>query len=334
MARPKVQPGVADDHIEALRRFNRLYTQKIGALDEGHLGSGFALIEVRVLYELTTRRQTTARDLQQELGIDAGYLSRILTSFQKRGFMSRRASPEDGRRMLLAVTARGRRAFAPLDVRACDAVRRLMAPLTPETRALVVGAAQTIHRALAGADRTVESPLILRAHRPGDMGWVVERHGTLYAQEYGWDERFEALVADLVARFIQKLDPRRERCWIAELDGARVGCVFLVRETARVARLRMLLVEPTARGHGLGRHLVNECVRFAREAGYSKITLWTNDILHAARRIYQHAGFELIAEKPHDLFGKGLVGQTWDLDLRRASKPVSSRSKRGARSDA
>ncbi len=299
---------------EAVRRFNRFYTRKIGVLEEKLLKSSFSLTEVRVLYELAHREQPSAADLGRDLGLDAGYLSRMLRRFETRGLIAREPSPADGRQSLLALTERGRETFAPLDARAREEVRAMLRGLTPSERDRLVGALRTVEQLLGGGPGPA-APYRLRTHRPGDMGWVVHRHGVLYAREYGWGERFEALVAEIVAKFINEFDPQRERCWIAERDGEPVGSVFLVKHAKQVAKLRLLLVEPSARGLGIGRHLVAECVDFARAAGYRKVILWTNDVLHAARRIYQAAGFRLVREEPHDLFGRGLVGQTWELEL-------------------
>ena len=300
--------------IAAVRRFNRFYTRRIGVLREGLLESPFSLAEARVLYELAQRERATASELMRDLGLDAGYLSRILASFRKRGLIQRQASTADGRRILLQLTPDGRKAFAPLDSRARRDIGAMLAPLPDGERNRLVAAMQTIERLLEGADVRA-APYLLRPHRPGDIGWVVHRHGVLYAQEYGWDERFEALVAGIAARFVENYDAAGERCWIAERDGENVGCVFLVRQSRTVAKLRLLLVEPAARGHGIGARLVDECVRFARQARYRKIMLWTNDVLHAARHLYEKAGFQLVGKKRHHSFGHALVGQTWELKL-------------------
>ena len=300
--------------IAAVRRFNRFYTRRIGVLREGLLESPFSLAEARVLYELAQRERATASELMRDLGLDAGYLSRILASFRKRGLIQRQASTADGRRILLQLTPDGRKAFAPLDSRARRDVGAMLEPLPDGERNRLVAAMQTIERLLEGADVRA-APYLLRPHRPGDIGWIVHRHGVLYAQEYGWDERFEALVAGIAARFVENYDAAGERCWIAERDGENVGCVFLVRQSRTVAKLRLLLVEPAARGHGIGARLVDECVRFARQARYRKIMLWTNDVLHAARHLYEKAGFQLVGKERHHSFGHALVGQTWELKL-------------------
>jgi DNA-binding MarR family transcriptional regulator/N-acetylglutamate synthase-like GNAT family acetyltransferase len=300
--------------VAAVRGFNRFYTQKIGVLDEGLLKSRFSLTEARVLYELANRERPTATELCGDLGLDAGYLSRILRRFEQGGLLARTTSKVDGRQSLLALTAKGRAAFAPLDSRSRREIGVLMGGLGQPDQARLVAAMATIER-LLGARPQNGTPYLLRPHQPGDMGWVVHRHGALYAQNYGWDERFEALVAEIVAQFIARFDARTERCWIAERDGEIIGSVFLVRKSKTVAKLRLLLVEPSARGLGLGSRLVEECLRFARQAGYRKITLWTNDILHAARHIYVKAGFRKVGSERHHSFGHDLVGETWELTL-------------------
>ncbi len=303
-----------DKRVRAVRRFNRFYTRTIGVLEEGHLRSPFSLAAVRVLYELAHRDQPAAAAIAEELGLDAGYLSRILSGFEKRGLVSKRPSAADGRQSLLGLTKRGRKAFAPLDSKADKEVSALLTRLPETEQKRLVGAMRSIERLLGGRPDP-GAPYLLRLHQPGDMGWVVHRHGVLYAQEYGYDERFEALVAEIVAQFIHNLDPKRERCWIAERDGENVGSVFLVKKSEKVAKLRLLLVEPSARGLGIGRRLVEECIQFARRTSYRKITLWTNEGLHAAQHIYQALGFKWLHEEPHNIFGDGLVGQTWELAL-------------------
>jgi DNA-binding MarR family transcriptional regulator/GNAT superfamily N-acetyltransferase len=303
-----------DRRVGDVRHFNRFWTRQIGVLREGYLESPFSLTEVRVLYELAHREETTASELGEELGLDAGYLSRILRGFEKHGLIHKRPSEADGRRRLLRLTKRGREAFAPLDARSRSEIGAMLCGVSIAGQERLVKAMRAIERLLGGRPDPVV-PYVLRPHRPGDMGWVVHRHGVLYAREYGWDEHFEALVAEIVAKFIQQYDPRLERCWIAERDDEMVGCVFLVRESEEIAKLRLLLVEPEARGLGIGSRLVEECIRFARQAGYLKITLWTNDVLNSARRIYEAMGFRLVHEKPHHSFGHDLVGQTWELML-------------------
>ncbi len=300
--------------VEAVRRFNRFYTRRIGVLEEGLLQSPFSLTEVRVLYELAHRDKPAAGELGRDLGLDAGYLSRMLRSFEARGFIARVPSEADGRQQLLTLTERGRKAFAPLDERARQQVREMLREVPAAGQDRLVGAMRTVER-LLGGEPARGAPFRLRTHRPGDMGWVIFRHGELYAEEYGWDERFEALVAEIVTQFMKKYDPKCERCWIAERDGERVGSVFLVKQSKQVAKLRLLLVEPSARGSGIGKRLVAECVRFARRCCYRTLTLWTNDVLHAARCIYEAAGFRLVREEPHQSFGHGLTGQTWELHL-------------------
>ena len=300
--------------VAAVREFNRFYTSRIGVLDEDYLASRFSLTEVRVLYELAHRRTATASELGRDLGIDAGYLSRIVRGFARRGIVARAAATDDGRKSILRLTARGKATVAPLEARAREQIAALLEDVPAVEQERMVGAMRTIERGMRPGPRRAPH-VVLRSHRPGDMGWVVERHGTLYWREYGWDETFEALVADIVAKFITHLDATRERCWIAEVDGERVGCVFCVKKSTTVAKLRLLLVDPSARGLGVGSRLVDECIRFARASGYREMTLWTNDVLVAARRIYERAGFELVESERHRSFGKALVGQNWRLRL-------------------
>ncbi len=307
---PQSDPG----RIAAVRHFNRFYTRQIGVLREKPYRSPFSLTEVRVLYELARREKPTAAELSRDLGLDAGYLSRILAGFDKRGWLDKKPSNADGRQSFLSLTAQGRNGFAPLDARSREEVGTILAGLSIAQQNRLIDAMHTIEM-LLGAQSKHEPAYILRPHQPGDMGWVVHRHGVLYAQEYQWDERFEALVAEIAAKFIQNFDPRRERCWIAEREGQIIGCVFLVKHSKTVAKLRLLLVEPAARGLGIGKRLVEECVRFARQAGYKKITLWTQNSLHAARGIYEKAGFRLVEHHPHHGWGHDLVAETWDLVL-------------------
>ena len=303
-----------DQRVKAMRRFNRFYTKRIGVLHEGLLGSPYSLTEVRVLYELAHRDKPTAAELSKELGVDPGYLSRILRSFQKRGLITKARSEADGRQSHLSLTARGRKAFAPLDRRSHDEIQAMLIDLSATDQHRLVQAMQTIETVL-DPRREPKVPYLLRPHQPGDMGWVIHRHGALYAQEYGWDETFEALVAEIGAKFLREFDPKRERCWIAEREGEIVGSVFLVKKSPTVAKLRLMYVEPKARGLGIGKRLVEECMRFARQVGYRKITLWTNSVLLAARHIYQKAGFHLIHEERHHSFGHDLIGETWELKL-------------------
>jgi len=304
----------AERRIAIVRRFNRFYTKQIGLLGEGYLETPFSLTEARVLYELAHRERPSATELARELALDAGYLSRILKAFERRRLLTRTQSKSDGRQSHLALTARGRAAFAPLDVRSREDIGAMLTRLAPGEQQRLIDAMRTVETVL-GAGPEGKAAFVLRPHQPGDLGWVVHRHGALYAQEYGFDERFEALVARVVAKFAECYDPRRERCWIAEKDGEVVGSVFLVRRSRSVAQLRLLLVEPRARGLGIGERLVAECVRFARQAGYRKVSLWTNSVLRAARRLYQAAGFRRIHREPHRSFGKSLVGETWELNL-------------------
>jgi DNA-binding MarR family transcriptional regulator/GNAT superfamily N-acetyltransferase len=300
--------------VAAVREFNRFYTSRIGVLDEGYLASRYSLTEVRVLYELAHRGSATASELGRDLGIDPGYLSRILRGFARRGILARTAARDDARKSILRLTARGKATVAPLEARARDQIGLMLEKVPPAEQDRLVASMRTIERGLRTGPPAAPK-VVLRPHRPGDMGWVVERHGALYWQEYGWDESFEALVADIAAKFITHLDPKRERCWIAEADGERVGCVFCVKKSKTVARLRLLLVEPGARGLGIGSRLVDECIGFARATGYRELTLWTNDVLVAARKIYERAGFKLIESERHRSFGKALVGQNWTLRL-------------------
>lgn len=300
--------------LDEVRRFNRFYTSRIGVLDEGLLDSPFSLTEVRVLYEIAHRDGATAARLADDLRIDRGYLSRMLRRFETQGLLRRTASAEDGRASLLGLSARGRRTFSALNARQESAIAALLASLTPVQQQRMVSAMTEIQRVL-DAPASTTSPWILRPPVPGDLGWVVHRHGALYAQEYGYDEHFEALVAEIVAEFVKNREPTRERCWIAERSGEIAGSVFLVRKSQTVAKLRLLYVEPTARGLGIGGRLVDECIRFARQAGYRRMTLWTQSELVSARRIYESAGFKLVARKPHRSYGKDLVAETWELRL-------------------
>jgi DNA-binding MarR family transcriptional regulator/GNAT superfamily N-acetyltransferase len=305
-------------HTDAVRRFNRFYTRQIGLLQEGLLDSPFSLTEARVLYELAHRDKPTAGEIGGELGLDAGYLSRILGSFEKRKLIEKIPSATDRRQSLLTLTRHGRKVFAPLEARSKAQVAAMLAALPEAGQFRLVAAMDTL-QALLGKPATSTGPsgepYAVRTHRPGDLGWVVHRHGVLYAQEYGYDETFEALVAEIVAKFIQNYVAIRERCWIAEHEGEIAGSIFLVAESNSVAKLRLLLVEPSARGLGIGARLVSECVRFARRAGYQKIVLWTQSELDAARHVYRKAGFSVIEEKQHRSFGKDLTAETWELLL-------------------
>ena len=304
-----------EHRIAAVREFNRFYTQKIGMLQEGLLDSPFSLPEARVLYELAHRDAPTASDIAGDLALDAGYLSRILRGFRRRGFLRRQTSADDARRRRLSLTASGHAAFAPLDERSRRDIGTWLGKLPEPDQTRLVGAMKAI-RGLLSPELAAPPVYVLRPHRPGDIGWITWRHGVLYAAEYGWDETFEAMVAAMMARFIENFDARRECCWIAEQEGEPVGSVALVDEGNGVARLRILLVEPAARGHGIGRRLVAECLRCARRAGYRKIVLSTYSVLLAARRIYEAAGFRRVAQRQERAYGKRLLAETWELDLR------------------
>ncbi len=300
--------------IDAVRSFNRFFTRRIGVLREGLLHTPYSLTEARVLFEIASREQATASDFSRDLGLDPGYLSRILSGLERRGLITRAPSETDARRRILSLTSEGWEAFSVLDDRSREEIAELLGGLCKEEQRRLLGAMRTIESVLDRRLKFSES-FFVRTHEPGDMGWVVGRHGELYFREYGWDERFEALVARIAADFIDGYDPAWERCWIAEMEGERVGCVFCVRESDSVAKLRLLLVEPGARGLGLGGRLVEECVRFARSRGYETLTLWTNSVLDVARRIYEEQGFRLVEEEEHHSFGKNLVGQNWELEL-------------------
>lgn len=332
---PRVRPSaaaasgeVAPEVISAVRKFNRFYTRQIGVLNEAFLDSEFSLAEGRVLFEVAHREEPTATDVGRALGLDAGYVSRILRSFQRRRLIVREPSATDARQRLLRLTKQGRAAIDGLDRRSCHEVGAMLGRVDSTDRARLLGAMRTIEDLLedpAAAERdgqsresrsarTARTPFILRPHQDGDMGWVVHRHAVLYAQEHGW-VGFEGLVAKICAEFLDRFDPVREHCWIAERDGEIIGSVFLVQKSKTVAKLRLLLVEPKARGLGLGRRLVGECVRFARLVGYRKITLWTHANLTAARHLYQEAGFVLVESHPAHSFGHDVVSETWDLTL-------------------
>ncbi len=302
------------DQIAAVRAFNRFYTRKLGVLDQQLLKSPFSLSEARVLYELANRENAAAKEIGIELGLDPGYLSRIIQNFDETGLITRKPLPSDRRQYRLSLTAKGRQAFAKIDRSSHDDVADLLATLPRGDSGRLIEAMAVIER-LLGNPRVSPAPAILRGHRPCDMGWVVQSHRALYASEYGFDSAFEGLVAEIAAKFLASFDASRERCWIAEIDGAQVGSVFLVRHTDDVAKLRLLLVDPAGRGQGLGRRLVAECLSFAQACGYRKITLWTQSILVDARKIYQDAGFVRVASEPHRSFGQSLIGETWELKL-------------------
>lgn len=299
----------------ALRRFNRFWTAKIGVLQAGLLDTPYSLTEARVIFELAQSDATELADLRRRLELDAGYLSRIIARFRADGLVDTRASPEDGRRQVVSLTSKGREVFSDLDRRSANEVRLMLEQLSDEDQRRLVSAMATIEDVFSSVPA---DPYVIRQLLPGDLGWVVHRHGVVYSEEYGWDQTFEALVARIVADYVDNHDPKRENAWIAEVDGEPVGCVFCVRRDKETAQLRILLVDPKGRGLGIGSRLVTECIRFARRVGYSKMMLWTNDVLIAARRIYEAAGFELISEGPHHSFGHDLVEQVWELDLTRA----------------
>jgi DNA-binding MarR family transcriptional regulator/GNAT superfamily N-acetyltransferase len=303
-----------EQQIAAVRGFSRFYTRKLGIIEPKLLDSPWTLQEARIIYEIAERQHCTATELVRALGLDAGFLSRTLQALQRRQIVARKPSKADRRVTELALTAKGRAAFADLDSRSRSAVAALLAELDAGERAAVVSAMTTIEQALEPAARQPKG-FLLRSHRPGDIGWIVSRHGALYAQEYGWDISFEALAAEIGAQFIKSYDASREHCWIAEIDGEPVGSIFVVKASDQVAKLRLLLVERRARGLGVGRALTEQCIRFARRAGYTSMTLWTQSILVAARGIYQRAGFRRVKEEPHHSFGVDLVGETWELKL-------------------
>jgi DNA-binding MarR family transcriptional regulator/GNAT superfamily N-acetyltransferase len=304
--------------VDAVRRFNRFYTDRIGILPEDYLGSGHTLAEARVIYELGSRGESSASELGRELDLDLGYLSRLMQSLKRRGLVQVRASPEDGRRRALSLSSRGQKSFQALDARSRKEVGALLATLPARDQKRLVDAMATVHSLLSGGKHspTEGHPAIhLREPRPGDIGWVVHSHGRLYFEEYGWDERFEALVAGIVRDFVLNFEPGRERCWIAQMEGEPVGSVFVVRQSAATAKLRLLLIEPRARGRGLGKRLVEECIAFARAKGYRRLVLWTQSDLAAARHIYETAGFHLVKRQQHRKFGYDLTGEYWELKL-------------------
>ncbi len=302
-----------DIRIDAVRRFNRFYTRKIGVLEQHLLESPFTLTEARVLFELAHRDGVLAKQIGAELGLDPGYLSRIVQSFTDDGLVTRKPVPSDRRQFELALTAKGKQAFGRLERASRQEVGKMIEQLPGDGGQRLVEAMTTIERLLGDADARPE--VTLRTHRPGDMGWIVQQHGALYAREFGWDISFEALCAEITAQFLKEFDPARERCWIAEIDGRQAGSVFLVRQSDEVAKIRLLLIDPAGRGLGIGKRLVDECIAFAQACGYRKITLWTQSMLLAARGIYQNAGFVHTATEPHHSFGQDLIGETWELDL-------------------
>lgn len=301
--------------VEAVRTFNRFYTKRIGLLQQGLLKTRFPLTQARIIFELAQHEHLTASALTSELDIDAGYLSRILGTFEKNGLIRKSPSKFDNRHRLLKLTAKGRKAFSVLNERSKRENEALLQSLSKEDQHRLLHAMHTLE-SLLGAAAKPARPYLLRTHKPGDIGWIIHRHGVLYAEEYGFDETFEALVADILARFIQHHDPKCERLWIAERDGERMGSVMIVDAGEEVAQLRILLVEPKARGKGIGKRLIDECIDFSKRAGYRKIKLWTQSILLEARHLYEKAGFKLVEEKPHQSFGHDLVAQIWELPLK------------------
>ncbi len=306
-----LDPPIADP-VAAVRRFSRFYTNQLGLLGEALLKSAFSLTEARVLYELASHPSPTAGELSRDLGIDPGYLSRLVKGFEQRGLMTRAAAPQDGRQVLLRLTDNGRAAFSDLDQASRQQVMAMIGRLAPAESTRLTEAMRTVEQLMGTHDA---APVVLRQHRLGDIGWIAHRQALIYAREYGWDASYEILAAEILAGFAKNFDPAWEQSWIAERDGAIVGSVFVVRGSPTVAKLRLLYVEPAARGLHLGRRLVDECIDFARQRGYATLTLWTNDVLVPARRIYQAAGFTCVAREPHHSFGKDLVGETWELAL-------------------
>jgi DNA-binding MarR family transcriptional regulator/N-acetylglutamate synthase-like GNAT family acetyltransferase len=318
--------GGLEDRVASIRRFSRFYTRRIGVLHEELLGSPLSLAEGRVIWELAQRERATASEIAAELGLDAGYLSRILGGFEQQGLIERRPSEYDGRRVIIALSAAGQALYAAIDARSREAVAAMLGELDAADQVRLVAALEAAERLLAPGRDDGGPAYILRPPEPGDLGWIIHRHGALYAEEYGLDVTFEALVARIAAAFIENFNAARERCWIAECEGAVAGAVLLVKESEEVAKLRLLYVEPRARGLGIGSRLVAECIRFARQQRYRRITLWTNDVLVSARHIYQAAGFRLVREEPHRSFGRDLVGQFWELPLTPSLKRAPKRT--------
>nr|WP_298100805.1 helix-turn-helix domain-containing GNAT family N-acetyltransferase [uncultured Shinella sp.] len=312
----------AFDPIETIRAFNRFYTNRIGVLDRAYLDTPYTLTEARVIYELAARGTTSASELTEELSLDPAYLSRLLKTFVGKGFVDARKDPADGRGRLLSLTEKGRAVAADLATRSRESIARLIEPLAQSERLDLTAALHRATSLLAGAP----AKAVIRPHRPGDMGRVIASQARSYTETYGWNDEYEALVAEICAQFLRNFDPAREHCWIAEQGGEFVGSIFLVKASETTAKLRLLHVSDAARGQGLGTRLVTECIRFAQDAGYQRLELWTNDILIAARRIYQAAGFVLEKEEPHHSFGKDLIGQTWALDLAGWQRPTAQAS--------
>ncbi len=314
---------IAQDRVSAVRRFNRFYTRQIGVLRKTYLGSPYSLAEMRVLYEIAQADKLasklgarTASDIGRTLDLDAGYLSRVLRNFEKAGLIARKPSPDDARQSHLALTAKGAKTYAPYEKRSQDNVAEMLGALKPNDQAKLIDAMRAIEGLLGGQAPASKPAVILRQPRHGDFGWIVSRHAELYAQEYGWGDPFEGLCAQIVADFVNNYDAKLERCWIAEMNGENVGCIMLVKDKEPgVARIRLLVVDPKARGLGLGARLTDECVKFSRKAGYKKITLWTHSILSAARHVYQKAGFTLTGSEKHKSWGKPVVSEYWDMTL-------------------
>jgi len=301
-------------NVAAVRGFNRFYTRQIGLLNDGLYHTEFSLAEVRVLYEIAHHEHLCASELTRDLGLDPGYLSRLLSNLEKRGLLQKTPAEQDRRQLLLRLTASGHEVFSKLDEASSRQITTLLDKLSPSQQRRLASAMADIQALLGKASSS--QPYLLRTHQPGDLGWIVQRHGALYSQEYGYDERFEALVAGIIAEFVKSFDPARERCWVAEKDGENVGSVMLVQKSKTIAKLRLLLVEPSARGMGIGRRLIEECIRFARQARYKKIRLWTQNELESARYLYEQAGFHLVSKQPHNSWSRNnLIAETWELKL-------------------
>ncbi len=309
-----MRSAAVNPRVQAVRQFSRFYTRQLGVLNEKLLGSKYSLTEVRVLFELGHRQSCTAKDIGRDLGLDAGYLSRIVNRFVRSRLITRERSNRDGRTMVLRLTAKGRSILVSLEKQSSAQVATLLNALSDTKQRKLVDALRRAEESF-GRTSTAKPVVRLRSHRPGDIGWVIHRHGELYCKEYGWDDSFEALVGEVATQFLKNFDPNCERCWIAELDGEAVGSIFLVKYTDTLAKLRLLLVEPHARGFGIGRKLVGECIDFARQSGYKKVTLWTQSCLVAARKLYRDAGFKLVKEEPQRAFGADLVSEIWELEL-------------------
>jgi DNA-binding MarR family transcriptional regulator/GNAT superfamily N-acetyltransferase len=318
MAVPDRERRIPQNRIAMVRRFNRFYTRQLGVLRKTFLDSPYSLGEARVLYEIANGKSPTATDIGRALDLDAGYLSRTLRNFERQGLVARKTSPTDARQNHLVLTGRGRRAFAPLRERNQQQVRKMLGGLSRAEQARLVAAMATIESLIGAPSAGTPAPhgaFILRPPKPGDFGWIVKRNAQIYAEEYGWIAPFEGLCAQIVADFVNKHDPKRERCWIAEMHGETIGSIMLAKETERVARIRLLVLDPKARGLGIGARLVDESIQFARRAGYKKITLWTHSVLTAARHIYEKSGFKLMRSERHRSWGRPVVSEHWDLEL-------------------